>query len=482
MPKKPASPRSKNATSPKPKPLIQNTSTLVSRSALANQLGVGFNGKRDYYEIFGYPLEVTYDTLYNLYDRDGLSSRAGDGIAEESWRKPPIVKDGDAVLNASEPTPEDKQTDFLKKLAEFDKTHHIYSLLMECDKMLAYSRYAGIFIGAPGNANTELTGKPKIAYLEELDEGSMTVASNDTDKTSERYGMPTMYSITFADERTAVSAHWTRVIHFREGKEKGSRCYGKPRLRKALNYLLDLQKVVGGSSESFWLLIRKGLALVAREGVDMPQPGTAEYTALQDEIEEYEHQLRRTLRLRGVDIQDLGSEVPVAEGQFRLLLSALAGTLKTPQRIIIGSEAGQLASSQDDKNFSDVVSSRLTNFCYPMMATPFIQRMIDLGTLPEPSSGSFELEAPPLFELNPVEKITMAGGIASALSTMTNGAPEMAMPVETFTSKYIGYVMSDTEKQAKMDELLKRREEMTPPELTEPGGNPPAEEKAGENE
>lgn len=425
--------------------MMHNISTLVSRATLSWQLGKGFEGERKYYEVFGYPQTVTYPMLYNVYERDGIGGRAADGIAQESWRKPPIVKDGNVKWYAEEEEAEgdteNELTPFLTGLADFNDRHNIFSLLMEADKMLGYSRFAAIYIGAPGKPEDEITtlNTKDIAYFEVLDEGEAIVSSWVTDNTDPRYGLPTKYSINYADQRMGVSAHWSRIVHLKEGKEKGSRYYGKARLVRPYNYILDLQKVLGGSAEAFWLLVRKGLALIAREGVDMPQPGTAEYEGLQDEIDEYEHQLRRVLRLRGMDIQDLGSEVPNPDPQFRILVSALAGTLETPQRILVGSEAGQLASSQDDKNFADVIASRLRNLCYPKMARVFIQKLIDLKAIPAPASGKFKLIVPPLFELTPTEKAQVAGSVASSIATFTGGSPEMGMTIEDYMEKFHNY-------------------------------------------
>jgi hypothetical protein len=418
--------------------MMHNISTLVSRAAISSQLGKGFGGDREYYEIFGYPIEVSYDALWNMYDRDGITSRAGDGIAEETWRMSPVVVDGNAEWSDAEGSDEDNLTKFQKSLRAFDEKHHLFSLLMEADKMLSYSRFSCLYIGTSGKPVEKLSSAKEIGYFEALDEGSISVSAWEEDSTSERYGLPTKYSINLADSRIGVTADWSRVIHFKEGKERGSRYYGVPRLKKAYNYLLDLQKVIGGSSEAFWLLIRKGLALVARDGVDMPQPGTDEYKALQDEIEEYEHQLRRILRLRGVDIEDLGTDVPVADPQFRLLISALAGTIKTPQRILVGSEAGNLASSQDDKNWSDVVQSRQKNFAYPYMGSPAIQRLIDLGALPKPTSGSFSLKPPQLFDMTPLEKGTLAMDMSHAIDRITNGAPETVIDPNDFVTTFFG--------------------------------------------
>jgi hypothetical protein len=212
-------------------------------------------------------------------------------------------------------------------------------------------------------------------------------------------------------------------------------------MRRIYNYLMDVMKVVGGSSEAFWLLINRGMAILGREGVDMPQAGTPEYTAMQDEMDEYQHQLRRILRLRGVDIQELGGNVVDGGGQVDVLVTIIAGAIKTPKRILMGSERGELASTQDDKNFADVCKSRQDNFCAPMMVKPLIKRFTELGMLPLPSNGIYTLKYPSLFELNQLEKGQYSVSKATAISTITAGAPETAVLIEDFMRDEFGYTM-----------------------------------------
>jgi len=421
----------------------KNMSTLVSRQALQTALGKQFGGKRDLYEVLGYPQELTFADYFTVYDRDGIASRAADGIAEECWRKPPILWDGDIEGVREKGADISKQTDFLKKFSDLNEDMNFFATCLEADRVLGYSRYAVIYLGAGGKPSEPIAGPVKYFQVFDEEEAKVSQTDLESNKTNPRFGMPLSYEIIFgSDSLTSLSqkVHHSRVIHIREGRQRISRIYGIPRLRKPYNYLMDMEKVIGGSSEAFWLLIRKGLAIMAKDGVDLPAAGTPEYKEMQDEIQEWEHQMRRVLRLRGVDVQDLGTDTVDASGQFGVIVSATAGTIKTPQRILIGSERGELASSQDDANFSDTASQRQTNFCGPYILKPFINVLLDTGTLPQ-AKGRWSYQFPSLFELNPIEKADIANKDSLTLRNLTDGNPDMVMELDYFMRKYFNYTM-----------------------------------------
>jgi len=222
-------------------------------------------------------------------------------------------------------------------------------------------------------------------------------------------------------------------------------------LQKAFNFLMDLEKVVGGSSEAFWLLIRKGLVLSAKEGVATPAPGTDEYTALQDTIQDFEHQIRRVFLAGGYDVNDLDATVVSGKEQTDLLISCIAGTTGIPKRILIGSERGELASSQDDKNWADNIAARQTQICEEWL-TDLIERLMQIGALPRPSAGEFSVEWPSLFELNPLENADLAGRIATALTTVTGGAPDALVELEEFVKVYIPALLGSVMKFVRPEE------------------------------
>jgi 2'-5' RNA ligase len=452
--------------------LLQMNNTLVRRAQIAAGLGKQFGGDRDLYEAFGYPKNPGYEDYLNIYERDGLGTRIVDAVSDETWRERPVLVEGENVKldELDDPGP------LQKAFAELDDQFHLLSAFNEVDAACGISRFGLIFLGLPGQLDAESKGKQKLMYINVYDEGNAQIDETSIvrDPASPRFGLPERYQIA-VDDRTKSykNVHWSRVIHVKEGTDKRSyrRVYGNARLKNMINRLWDLEKVVGSGSEAFWLLIRKGLAITAKEGMTLPSAGTPEYNDLVDEIEEYEHGLSRIMKLMGMDVKDLGSEPVSSRDQFDVVTDYLAGTSHIPKRILLGSERGELASSQDEFNFGAFIKSRQSKFAEPFILRPAIDRLGELGVLKVPPKYTVIWES--LFQLTDMDKSTIASNVATAISTVSGGTPETVMPPDVFAQRYLDYKPSP-EDVAKIEESKTKADEAnrkTPPSPTD-GGDP----------
>jgi uncharacterized protein len=417
--------------------LYQMASLLASRSALAGQAGLQFGGKRDLYAAFGYLSNPQFSDYLAMYEHQGMATRIVEAFPAETWRRPPVLTDGDASSdNPSEVTP------FLAAWNALDQRLGVIRNMRNVDTLCGIGTFAVLFLGAADASDFKgevgMLGEKGLAYLATYDEGQTTITTYDQTKTSQRYGLPTAYSVKLDESGASTQVHYSRVIHVAENRLR-SRIYGRPRLQTSLNRLFDVEKVVGGSAEAIWLLVYKGFVFMAQKDAVLPEPGTPEYTAMQEDIENYVHGLQRYLRLNGAEMKDLGSETVDPQGAYNVLISDLAGSLAIPKRILIGSEAGELASTQDDANWAAVIEDRQKNFAEPEILRPFVDWCILHGVLPKPKSGTYGVKWPSLFQLNDLEKSQLALNVSSAISQASGGAPETVMPPEVFAERYLGY-------------------------------------------
>jgi 2'-5' RNA ligase len=437
--------------------LLQMNNTLVRRAEIAAGLGKQFGGDRDLYEAFGYPKNPQYEDYLNIYERDGLGTRIVDAVSDETWRERPVLVEGENVKidELDDPGP------LQKAFAGLDDQFHLLSAFNEVDAACGISRFGLIFLGLPGELDTVVNGKQKLMYVNVYDEGNAQVDETSIvrDPTNPRFGLPERYQIAVDDlAKSYKNVHWSRVIHVKEGTDKQSyrRVYGNARLKNMINRLWDLEKVVGSGSEAFWLLIRKGLAITAKEGMTLPSAGTAEYNDMVDEIEEYEHGLSRIMKLMGLDVTDLGSEPVSSRDQFDVITDYLAGTSRIPKRIMLGSERGELASSQDEFNFGAFIKSRQSKFAEPFILRPTIARLGELGVLKVPPTYTVVWKS--LFQLTDMDKSTIASNVAGAISTVSGGVPETVMPADVFAQRYLDYKPSP-EDAAKIEESKTKADE-----------------------
>jgi hypothetical protein len=420
---------------------VKQMSALVSRAMMAGGLGMQFDGKRDLYKAFGYNRYPNVNDYWALYDRQGMAARVVDAFADETWRLAPVLVDG-----TSKSSDESGLTPFLEKWNALNDSLGVYRALHNLDTMCGIGRYAVLFIGAPGDFSQPIQDgqAASIAYLSTFDEGSAKVTEFDRNKASSRYGLPITYSVNAGFEtgdsvvESLGTVHYSRVIHAAEHKLR-SRVYGRPRLQLAINRLFDLEKVIGGSAEAVWLMVYKGLVFAAREGAQLPDEGTPEYQKLEEAIEQYVHGLRRYLKIGDVDVKDMGSQVVDPQGVYGVLLSDLAGSLAIPQRILIGSERGQLASSQDDANWAGVIEARQQNFIEPEILRPFIDWCVSHKVIPPPSAGKYKIQWRSLFQLNNLEKAELANKSAQAINTISGGVPDAYVDPAQWIERNLDY-------------------------------------------
>jgi len=420
------------------KNLLRQNTTLLSRAALASRLGQSFGGERDYYEILGYKLDPTWEDFLNVYER-GIGKRVSDVIAEETWRLHPVLTE-DKNQAPDEDNPSQLQVDFTDLVNKYD----LWAKFLEADKSLGYSRYSLLYMGLSGNPEEPVKAgsSNQLMYVQVQDESNSDVNELQIDQNpqSERFGLPVFYNIVIDDSKNmTIPVHYTRVIHIKEGTEKRGRgrIYGVPRLKDVLNYLDDLQKVLGGGSEAFWKLVYQGVVLSAKEGYTMPASDTAEYEAMQEEWDEWEHGLRRVVRAQGLDTQFLGGQVVDSREQFDVNIAAIAGTKGYPQRKLIGSAQGQAASAhEDEKDWNDNVDGRRKNFAESYILREFLDYGAKVGfiTLPD----SYYVYWPPLAEPTVDEEAGTAVKIAQAANQISGGAPETVMPPDEFASRLPG--------------------------------------------
>jgi len=450
--------------------MVQNA-YLQSRRGLAGALGQSFGGDRDLYETLGYKKEPIFDDYLNFYERDGIATRLVDAVSDETWRNHPILTE-----KKSETPDEDNPSKLHTQFEDLADRLDLWAKFNEVDRSCGISRFGLLYLGLPmksgETAESPASGKREILYVTVHDEGDASVdeMSLVTDPNNPRFGMPEYYLIDIGAMGAQTRVHYSRVIHVKEGKERSqySRFYGVPRLKKILNRLYDLEKVIGGGSEAFWLLIYRGMAMMAKEGFSLPPKDSNEYKDMQDEIEEYMHGLRRYMRLQGMEVQDLGGKPVDSREQSDVIIAYLAGSERIPQRLLVGSEQGKLASTQDDANFGDYISWRRENHAEPYILRPFLRKLADLGQF-EKRDRYFAYWPSP-FQLNDVEEADVAVKVAAAANQASGGAPETIIPADEFAKRLPGkwkYIWTPE----KMAEVAEENEPEPVPPVSPFGGN-----------
>lgn len=434
--------------------LYQLASELLGRAQLASKLGQSYGGDRDLYEALGYKKEPTFDDYYVVYKRQDVAKRIITAPVNGVWRlKPDIIEN------------EDKETKFEKAWIDFVKNKNPYHYIARADRISGIGQYGALFIGFDdvkkiADAAQECTKAKDVLYLRPYMQKNVEIATWETEASDPRYGMPKTYrlqtSLQGASSQSVV-AHWSRLIHIAEGLEEND-VVGTPRLECVLNRLQDLDLISGGSAEMFWRGAFPGYAFVADPDATIkPQA----MTDLKAEIEAYVHNLTRYMRLKGMSVQDLASQVADPSNHFDLLISLISAATGIPKRILLGSERGELASSQDKDNWAEQIEDRRLDYAEPMILRPFIDRLIKIGILPTPGEDGYTVEWPDLFAASENEQAIVSKTRTEALAAYANSpAASLVVPHTFYLSKFLGFTTDEIEQMDDMrDEMQKEEDE-----------------------
>lgn len=398
--------------------IIRALSQFVSRAGLASNFGHRFGGLRDYYTAFGYKTELTYNDMLLKYVRQGIASRIVDAPAQSLWDNPPIItSENDDWNNAWNKLVNDKR---------------LWETILRVDKLAGLGRYSCLFIGVDDvNSAVNPPRKPRsdgrlrnVLHMQAYSQQTANIAEINNDSSTEQFMLPDMYDIyPFRQDGAGVEsriggtlpafkAHHSRVLHVAENTLENS-VFGLPRLERVFNDLDDMLKVSGGTAETYWLTSNRGMQVDIDKDIELTPEDAAD---LSEELDEYMHQLRRFIRTRGVEITNLGAEVPSPEQTFNMLVSLISGSTGIPRRILIGAEAGQLASEQDRANWAERVKARRKEFGEPVIIHPLIAKLTILGALPP--NVPYTIDWPDAYILSPFERAQKAAQIARSATNL----------------------------------------------------------------
>ncbi len=397
-------------------------------------LGLSHEGQRDLYQIYGYPLNPQFADYWNIYKRNGIARRAVNAYPDACWAKMPDITDDDDT---------DEVTEFEQAVIDMFKRISALQYLNKFDKLQRIGRFGVLVIGGSTDLSQQAKKIQKVAYVMPYSEGSLNIVNHISDIMNFNYGKPEKYTVTLGNELTGTvskTIHHSHIIHASENALDND-IVGHSCLEPILNYLYDMDKIVGGSAESFFLNSRGGLHVNSTAAVHGDDK-----TTLASKFNEYINKFSRILATVNMTVTPIDYAVHEPDKHFDITLSAIAGATGIPKAILTGNEVGVRASSQDVGNFFLQVENRQINFCEPFILRPFIDKCIELGALPEPKGGVYNIKWKPLISANETEKADVALKKMQAMNAYTSGlARDIMTPEQACEIIGIEYRVDDLE-------------------------------------
>lgn len=461
--------------------------------------------RRDIDDECGFPKEITPRMCQDLYERDPVAAAVVERWPKETWQVQPGVYEQEE----EEVTPFEEAWDALGKglRGEFswyaeESGSVVWEYLRRADILSRIGRFGIILLGFDDLQPGEQLSKPvtpregmRLLYMRPFAQTAVEVVKVEEDPTSPRIGQPTLYKVQLNNTAQTVSlvgvsakteeVHWTRVIHVADNLLAGE-WQGEESLRPVFNNIHSLRKVYGASGEGYWKSCFAALSIETH-----PQLGgdvRVNKPELREMTEDFFQGLQRVLFLMGMSAKTLAPQVVDPVSQIMVQLDAICIKISMPKRVFMGSERGELASTQDDQAWNDRLVERQYNHVTPRIIVPFVDRLIWAGVLPVPSLG-YKVWWPDITSKTDAEKAAVATQLTSAIVQYVQSGAQNLVPEYEFLTLILG--LSDDEANSLLGKALEDLvdkdpladtaglpQQEDPPTATEGGPDPAAEPPA----
>jgi len=427
---------------------LRAMSALMDRLGLgAYRLGTMYSGKRLMDDVLGYKRTLTYRDFKAAYVRQDLAQRLMKVYPEACWAYPPAIEEDNEDAT---------QTPFEAAWATLAERLQIFATLQRTDLLANLGRFSVLLLGLANQSPdlsqpaTPVRGPQDVLYLEPYSEEWAMVTQLEANPALPTFGKPLYYQINLARggdllalysgptvslPAGQVRVHASRVIHMAADDLLDDEIYGVPWLEPLYDRLQDLYKVVGGSAEQLWRDAKRRIALETQPDF-AGNPGTE--ATIQDQVDEFMHNLRDWIGVEGVNVKELGGQAQDPSRHFEMLVDIICATRRIPKRIFLGSERGSLASAQDERNWKESVGGRQQTVCEPRRLRPLIDRLIALQAVPTPAQP-YRVNWGNLLALSETDRAVVAKDYATALQMYAGpGMGTAVVPPEEFREQWLG--------------------------------------------
>jgi len=336
-------------------------------------LGVSQDGKRDVYDVYGYPADLGGDAgfqrMWQYSGRQGVANRITHGVPKSCWR------DG-FELRAD---PEDEKTiqaaDELRALAD----RGLVRKLERADTLARIGRFSVLLVGIPDGrelhqpAGKALGSDPvKRVYFQPYAYDGVEILEYDNDTRSPRYGLPLLYQLqrTLRDSNDkdmgrvkSLRVHHSRVVHLVENA-LDSDIEGLGALEPVFNRILDLEKATGGASEAYFRNARgkTGYEIDPNFAADLLNDPTLR-AKFDEGAEKFTNEWQDHTVAAGAKVKSLPTPHYSPLDTVKVSLWEVSAYTGIPLRVLTGEGAGQLAGSEDQLAYNHLVADRQTLIC-----------------------------------------------------------------------------------------------------------------------
>lgn len=362
----------------------------MARARIMSQQGMGTNTmsadtkRPQAWCEFGYPDHVSNDDLYKMYERNPIAFSGVDKTVKRCWSSFPWVESESNKAWA----------DATNKILD----DAFWSAFREADRRRLAGRFSGLILRykAPTNAQYKYADPVSRGRKFMGMEAPMPVwgtalkpTAYDADD-SEKQGLPEQWMYT--PDAYGRNKGKEQVIHndrlFILGDFSDSAlgflvpCY---------NDLINLEKITGGTGESFLKNAARQIAIEYESGIDWPAIAKSYGIKLEDlrvATDRYMKMINRgsdaAISVQGGKVNMLSTTIADPEPSHRVSTMNVAASFTMPTKILVGSQSGERASVEDYKEWNGTCQSRRTGDINPEIKRMLESKLVPHGIIEPP--------------------------------------------------------------------------------------------------
>lgn len=411
---------------------MNNTRDMRYLSQLFPQL----DAKRgDLYCQFGYKQNPTFPDYYAAYKRHPAAKAAIERHIGKAWGEYPCIKE---LREGADVADDDQPTPWEKSVADLLRPH--WKKLQEADRRKLIGRYSAVILRvADGQDVSQPLGTGKLVDVIPVYESQLRVTAWDSDLNSEAFGLPAAFQYKTAlpeshDDTQGQPEEWkdvhpSRVVVYSDGDLRDM-FEGIPLLEAGFNRLSDLEKITGGSAESYLKNSSRTIVFEFDKDSGVSDAVKSAYgndANVADVLEEQARDLNTStdasVVMQGGKLTTLQVTVADPTGPWTTAANEFAASVQIPFTILFGQQTGRLASDQDQADWAKTAMSRQKNAINPFIEG-FIRRLMQCGAI-KPME-QFCVEWDDLLAASDSQKLDNAAKMASINESMVKSGESPA--------------------------------------------------------
>jgi len=377
--------------------------------------------KHDHYADFGWPDQLTFEHLYRMYRRNGLATAGVDKTILKTWQTNPELWETDQAAESG------VEQEIRERFADL----RIWQHFAEADRRSMVGKYAGVILRFRDDQAFDKPvtmvpgGLEGLAGVIPVWESQLEVADWDGRHDSETYGEPLFYQFNESGlggetkSPRQFRVHPDRVLIWSDDGSVNCRSALEP----GYNDLIDAEKVKGAGGEGFWKTSRGAPMIEASPEMTPQQVAQAMgvdqaelIDAINEQIQSFQAGFDKGLMLGGMTAKPLQITLPVPEHFFAVPVQSFAASLGIPVKILLGSQTGERASTEDANEWAQTCMSRRNTRNVPLIRE-FVNRLERFGILPE---KDWHVEWPSLLDPTPDQQMQRAKDMAEINAKFPN--------------------------------------------------------------